>query len=309
MIKIHKNFLGGNISVIDQSDTLVTLENELCDTEGDWFYWAFCVEGAENQTITFQFRQENRVGYYGPAVSHDLENWHWLDSADGESFTYHFGATESKVYFAHHILYHPNRFFDFAKKNGLTVTKLCKGRKGSDVPCVRFGTGEKSIILTARHHACESTGNYVLEGVLEQMLKDPVPNATVFCVPFVDYDGVLDGDQGKRRAPYDHNCDYGAGMPSIYPESATIREYAEKNGCHYLFDFHSPWHKGKEHDNCFIVQHSKEKVDRLNRFGEIWEQAITEQSLQYHHSDDTGALFCKGGQGIRSNGGITHAND
>ena len=54
---IHQNFIGGNITVKEIDGNTVVLENELRDTTGDWFYWAFCVEGAENKTITFKFQQ------------------------------------------------------------------------------------------------------------------------------------------------------------------------------------------------------------------------------------------------------------
>ena len=85
-MRIHKNFAGGNIVVKSIEGDTVYLENELRDTTEDWFYWAFCVEGAESKTLTFKM-QPNRLGYFGPAVSHDYENWHWLDSLEGDSFT------------------------------------------------------------------------------------------------------------------------------------------------------------------------------------------------------------------------------
>ncbi len=282
---IHKDFMGGNISVKEINGDVVYLENELRETTDDWFYWAFCVEGAENQSVTFKF-QENRVGYFGPAVSHDLVNWHWLDQAEGESFTYHFGETESKVYFAHSMLYHPDRFLKFADKHQLNVKELCKGYRGSSVPCVEFGEGSSSIILTSRHHACESTGSYVLEGVLEELISNPIPDTKVFCVPFVDYEGVIRGDQGKFRAPHDHNRDYDTDKESIYPECDAIKKYAKANGCHYGLDLHSPWHKSQENDNVFIVQKNLGKLAQLNRFGEVFEKCITESSLKYEHKND-----------------------
>ncbi len=282
---IHKNFVGGNIVVKEQIGNTFILENELRDSIDDWFYWAFCVEGAENQTLTFNFKN-NRLGYFGPAVSCDLINWHWLDNIEGNSFTYHFKGNENKVYFAHSMLYHPNRFLEFANKQNIKVEELCKGYKGSSVPCAKFGNGEISIILTARHHACESTGNYVLEGVLEELIKNPIPNSKVFCVPFVDYEGVIRGDQGKNRAPHDHNRDYDSEKESIYPECNAIKEYANKKGCHFGFDFHSPWHISGVNDTVFIVQNSIEKADKLNRFGEIFEESISETSLKYEHKND-----------------------
>ena len=86
MFEIKKDFIGGNISVVSQSVSDVYLENELRDTNGDWFYWAFCVEGAQGKEINFHFGK-HRLGYWGPAVSHDLENWHWLDCSEKDSFT------------------------------------------------------------------------------------------------------------------------------------------------------------------------------------------------------------------------------
>ena len=172
-MKIHQDFVGGNIHVKERIGNTFVLENELRDTKGDWFYWAFCIEGAENKEITFDF-QKNRLGYWGPAVSHDLKNWHWLGSMNDEnSFTYRFGENESKVYFAHNMLYHPDRFFAFSESRGTTISELCVSRKGRSVPCLCIGEGETSILLTARHHACESTGSYVLEGVLDEFIASP----------------------------------------------------------------------------------------------------------------------------------------
>ncbi len=282
---IHKNFIGGNIKVISQKDSNVYVENEQRDTQGDWFYWAFCVENAEGQTVTFHF-QDIRLGYYGPAVSHDLKKWHWLGLKGDNEFTYTFEKDENKVYFAHSMLYHPDRFLQFAKTKGMEVNEFCKSQKGRSLPCVKIGSGERSIVLTSRHHACESTGDYVLEGVLTELLENPIENTKILCVPFVDYDGVVDGDQGKNRNPWDHNRDYDYGKPSIYEVTQKIKEYVANNGCHYAFDFHSPWHWGNQNDKVFIVQNSFEKIDRLNAFGEILEENISNGALKYSHIDD-----------------------
>ena len=281
---IHKNFVGGNIKVTRQTESDVYVENELKDTTENWFYWAFCVEGAQGKTLTFHF-QVDRLGYFGPAVSYDLKAWRWLGNSKETEFTYTFTEKETKVYFAHSMLYHPDRFLRFANERGIAVLELCKSNKGRSVPYTTFGSGKRSVILTARHHACESTGNYVLEGVILELLKTPIPDTKIFCAPFVDYDGVVDGDQGKSRAPRDHNRDYD-GEASIYAETKSIKEYATKNGCHYAFDFHSPWHMGKENDKAFIVQNSFEKYDRLNEFGKLFEACITKKSFQYFHADD-----------------------
>ena len=73
-MEIKSNFVGGNIFIEKQEENTYYLNNELRDTTEDWFYWAFCADGFAGKTITFRFR-DNRIGYYGPAVSHDLKKW------------------------------------------------------------------------------------------------------------------------------------------------------------------------------------------------------------------------------------------
>lgn len=283
-MKIHSDFIGGNIKVVKQNENDVYLENEIRDSAESWFYWAFCAEGCEGKEIKFHFGK-SIIGYWGPAVSHELEKWFWLGNADGNSFTYKFAEGENKVYFAHSMLYHPNRFLKLTEELSLPATELCKSRKGRSVPSVILGNGSKSIILTARHHACESTGSYVLEGFLREFVSTPIADTKLFVVPFVDFDGVVDGDQGKARKPHDHNRDY-AKNESLYPETAAIKAYADKNGCNYGFDFHSPWHKSGENDTVFIVRNSVEKLDRIERFSKILEEEITPQAMKYSKEND-----------------------
>ena len=283
MISIHGNFIGGNISIKEISGDTVVLENQLRDTEGDWFYWAFCVEGAQGRTLTFKM-QQTRLGYWGPAVSHDLASWHWLDSCEGNSFTYSFGKDEKKVYFAHHMLYHPNRFYSLCDSLKLNVSELCKSRKGRSVPCLHLGNGTKSIIFTSRHHACESTGNYVLEGIIKELVQNPIEDTRILIVPFVDLDGVVDGDQGKSRIPHDHNRDY-IEAP-IYPEVQSICSHMSAYGCNYGFDLHSPWHKGGVNDKIFVVRNLKEKEADFDKFASVFESEISEKSMKYFKKDD-----------------------
>lgn len=284
-VYISTDFPGGNIKVKDVTENAVSLDNELRDTEGDWFYWAFCVTGAKGKTFTFDFGEKARIGYFGPAVSFDLKNWSWLDGqSTGTKFTYTFD--KDTVYFAHDMLYTPEMFLEFARKQRLCVQELCKSKKGRSVPCFTVGTGKRTIIAAARHHACESTGSYVLEGFVEEYLKRPIENTKLFCVPIVDLDGVTDGDQGKNRAPHDHNRDYCPDETPIYPETAAIRSYAERNGCFLGFDFHSPWHIGGENDHVYIVQCTEKKLEAYKRFGEFLEEEQTENAFLYESKYD-----------------------
>ena len=188
------------------------------------------------------------------------------------------------MYFAHHMLYHPMRFNSFCQNLNLNIEELCKSRRGRSVPCLHIGNGEESIIFTARHHACESTGSYVLEGVIDELIQNPIEDSRILIVPFVDYDGVMDGDQGKSRIPHDHNRDY-IDAP-IYPEVRSICNHISTYGCHYGFDLHSPWHKGGVNDKIFVVRNMPEKETDFDLFSSIFESLISEESMKYFKQDD-----------------------
>lgn len=289
-MNIHASFTGGNIRILKIDGADVYVQNEIRDTMEDWFYWAFCVEGAEGQTLTFHF-DKKWLGYYGPAVSHDLQNWHWLGAPDetmcSDTFTYSFGTGESRVYFAHNMLYHPTHFDAFCAASGLQPQPLCTSERGREVPYLTFGDGDEIILLTARHHACEATGSYVLEGVIEELHREPIPGFRVIAVPFVDYDGVVDGDQGKSRKPYDHNRDYTPGQESLYASVCMIRKFAAEGHVRYAFDFHSPWHAGGMNDWVYIPQKHYAILKQMSRFAALFEKRITPESLPF---DVTGVL-------------------
>ena len=281
---IHGQFTGGNIRVLKIEGDTVYLQNEIRDTTEDWFYWAFCVEGAQGRTLTFIF-DKKWIGYYGPAVSRDLVSWRWLGSEDttraSDTFTYTFAPDEAKVYFAHNMLYHPAHFDAFCQSLDLKQRELCVSERGRSVPFVTAGQGEARVILTARHHACEATGSYVLEGVLEELVREPIRGVEVVCVPFVDYDGVVDGDQGKSRAPHDQNRDYPLDGAPIYAAVRAICALAKEKKVLYAFDYHSPWHLSGMNDWVFIVEKHYEVIKNVTRFANLWEKEITADSLPY----------------------------
>jgi len=282
---IHPHFIGGNIAVEKLEDHVVYVERELRDTEGDWFYWAFCVEDAAGMTLTFRFPSSCRVGRFGPAVSHDLENWHWLDRpCTGDSFTYTFGPEEKRVYFAHNMLYPMDRFRRFCDVHQLKMETICRSVRGRDLPAVRFGSGDTWILLTARHHACESTGSYVLEGVLETLCSSLPAGYAVLAVPYVDYDGVLDGDQGKNRNPHDHNRDY-IDQP-IYASVDYIMQFGRTHTVAYTMDLHSPWHQGAQNDHVFLYLGNPDLLPRARRFSAFFREESAALPMVYDGTCD-----------------------
>lgn len=291
---IETNFCGGNAANITVDSDRVKFTPDLRDTTEKWFYWAIRVRGAAGRTIRFE---PGWVGYFGAAVSHDLENWQWSGNASDGGFTYTFGEAENVVYFAHDMLYHPSRFEKFAEERGLFVKTCCSDNKGAPMRYLTVGKGEKKIILTARHHACESTGDYVMEGIIDEFMKSPIENCRIIAIPFIDADGVAAGDQGKARAPHDHNRDY---EEFLYNGTKFVKTLMDEGKVIAVFDLHSPWHSGGRNDKVFCVRNNLETIDKMRFFGRCFEETITPGAMKYSSSNDIdpGVDWNRGGKHI-----------
>ena len=133
------------------------------------------------------------------------------------------------------------------------------------------GRAGHNVLCCARHHACEAMGSYVLEGALAFFLSAEAAelrrSTAVTIVPMVDLDGVEAGDQGKGRAPHDHNRDY-IDAP-LYPEVRAVQqlmaELAGRNLAAYL-DFHAPWIRGGANESVFFAEPPEPFAGRLHEF-------------------------------------------
>jgi hypothetical protein len=127
--------------------------------------------------------------------------------------------------------------------------------------------------------------SYTLEGLLEVILSDTnmghwfQNNVEVLVVPFVDKDGVEDGDQGKNRRPHDHNRDYN--NSSIYPSVKAIRSFVPQWSDAKLkvaIDLHCPYIRDEV---IYLVGSSDSAVWRQQQeFAKILE-SVVEGELPY----------------------------
>jgi hypothetical protein len=112
-------------------------------------------------------------------------------------------------------------------------------------------------------------------------------HAAITAIPFVDKDGVQDGDQGKNRKPHDHNRDYLG--ESIYPSVAAIRSSVpqwSRGKLSVAIDLHCPWIRGTHNEVIYMVgKPEPESWRRQVAFGEILER-VQMGPLKYRASDN-----------------------
>lgn len=300
VIAVDSAYPGGNVRVlsVDEASGVVRVAPDLRDTEGHWFHFDFTVRGAAGRTLKFRFPQDGQpyLSSLGPAICRDGVKWTWLN-ADGKrhepanAFDYTFGPADKAVRFAVSIPYAQREWEAFTAKwrtcPDVKFDVLCKSQSGRrDVELLRVparGESQWLFVFTARHHACETTGDPPMEGVLGELMSDSPESrwarehADFVFVPFMDKDGVEAGDQGKGRSPWDHNGDY------LQERYATVRAFKrllvrESEGKRIVFvDLHAPyvrsspgqeWH---DHVHCYGASrpehqaHLREFCARLRR--------------------------------------------
>ena len=270
-VTVDTDFPGGNAIVESIERDTIRLRPDLRDTATDWFYWAVRVRGAAGRTLHFHFTAQNPLADRGPALSLDGgATWRWLGRTDGrrDRFTVTFPADADEALLSFGMVYtrrHWDAFLDALPRTApVERGKLADTRKGREVPTLRLGrldgAATHRVLLTARTHACEMMASYVVEGFITAALADGElgrwfrDHAEVLVVPFMDTDGVEDGDQGKNRRPRDHNRDLDP--PHVHVETAALVERGRRffdGRPAAAIDLHCPWIYGGFNEQVFQV--------------------------------------------------------
>lgn len=302
--QIDAEFPGGNIKLDRIEGDAVFLRQDLRDTEGNWFYWAFRVRGAVGRTLRFNLAGD-LIPARGPAVSSDGGvTWKWMGSAavKERAFSYTFAANAEDVRFSMGMPYTELNLNAFLQQHAgnaaLKKEALCQTKKGRGVELLRFGKleGEPTfrVFFTARHHACEMMASYELEGIIQAVLTEDETgkwfreNVELRAVPFMDKDGVEDGDQGKNRKPHDHNRDYEG--ESLYASVAAVKKMlpAWSGGkLKIALDLHCPALRGREHEVIhFVGGPEADFWHRATRLSKILEEVSAKSPLLFRERDN-----------------------
>lgn len=293
-LEISADFPGGNIVLERVDGHRVFLRQDLRDTEGWWFYWYFAVRKAAGRELQFHFTNRDVFTSRGPAVSTDAgRSWQWLgrEQVEGAGFRYRVPAGAEEVRFCLAMPYLQRHLDEFLGRHGgraeLRVETHCRTRKGRVAQRLHLGRldGQPAhrVLLTCRHHACEMMASWVLEGLLDTVLGPGEDgqwfrrHVEIAAIPFMDKDGVEDGDQGKNRRPLDHNRDYLG--PPIYPSVAALKVFAPRwsqGKCRVALDLHCPYIRGLRDENIFLVGQPDARINaHIERFSAVLAAACT----------------------------------
>ena len=276
-IQIDAQIPGGNIIVKSIDGHQVLLNRELRDTKGNWIYWKCRVVFPSAADYMFRFDDGTCLTSRGPAVSLDKgKSWAWgcprFDLHE-EAFTFTAEHAGQEVWFCQCIPYmesNLNEFLATEAASPIVRLELCKSRKGRSVELLRLGDGPRKVFLSSRHHCQESMATYALEGILSEVAAHPQEYSefTFWAVPFVDKDGVEEGDQGKNRMPHDHARDYGP--DAIYPEVRAIMELIHREKPVLVFDMHCPWVRNGDSEHVYFVGQADARLQAgIDRFSAI----------------------------------------
>ena len=308
-VQIDCDFPGGNVIVDGWDGDIVRIRPDLRDTDRHWFYWHFRVRGGAGRRLRFQFMVPRRcVTEAGPCMSVDGgETWHWLGAVerDGEGrehFEYAFAEDADEVYFGLAPPYTEHYLRRWLDQHGghpaLAVETLCQSEAGRPIEKLRLGRLDGDapcrVAMLCRQHACESLASYVLEGAMSAVLADDAigeawrQQVELWVVPFMDKDGVEAGDQGKGRAPHDHNRDWAD--ESIYASVRSVREQLPawaQGRLRMTLDLHCPGVYGPVHSKLHQVgSDDPERWRRQQAFAAILSEANRDNELPYCPDDD-----------------------
>lgn len=292
MIKFITKYAGANIKIEKTNENEVYLRQEIRDTTEWWFYWNFGAVSDCDAEVTFNFTNGDVIGNFGPAISRDLTEWKYdKENSFISHHAFKYKLTANKpVYFAFAAPYQVKDFEKFVKEvSGLKKEYLTVTNGGRNQLFYTFGNekSNKGFLIAARHHACESVASFVLEGLVKYLVENEnsvTRDMRLDIIPFVDIDGVENGDQGKSREPHDHNRDYLE--EPLYSTIKAIYGLYENRNLVFAADLHCPGKYGGIHDYMSLIEGYDYMAKAQQDFSDILEEKTNGKDIEYKRKNN-----------------------
>jgi len=165
-----------------------------------------------------------------------------------------------------------------------------KGRPLTRLRAIAAVKGEPpGVYVLARQHAGETPGSWVLDGLLRAVASkrrggNPLRRVEWWAVPFVDLDGVVEGNYGKDALPIDFNRAWNP-MP-LRPEVLAIqrdmRRFVGRVGPRLVIDLHAPG-GGEKQFYMFLCR--DERPARQRAMGESLAECLANEFKEMPRKD------------------------
>lgn len=276
-MRISAHFEAGNAANVEVKGNTVSFEARPHGSPQPlWFY--FRVDGLPEEPVTFVLR--NAAACLGglqsfrvvrPVYSYNQVTWErseqgQIDPALGTfTFRQKFARRSAYVAFCYpYTLTRLERYLARIKERQAVHVEVLTwspaGRPVYHVSLGRVETAYCTIWLTARNHAGETPGSFVLEGFLEGALSNQDwarrlrQRARIHAIPMVDMDGVVEGAYGKRRPPRDYGESWSDETPIEVIRAIRQAIAASAGHAPYVLylDLHAPTPSDGHY--CYVVE-------------------------------------------------------
>ncbi|QBF81368.1 hypothetical protein EXU30_00645 [Shewanella maritima] len=259
-MRISANFDGGNIEVvnIDKADDIqLNIRPDVGNEFYQWFNFRF--EGEVGQNYTLNILNAGSASYpkgwedYQAVASYDRNHWFRLPTSyDNGKLTIHVDLDCEAIQIAYFAPYSYERHLDLISEVQLhpsvSLEHLGLTLDGRDMTLLKVGDGDpakKNIWITARQHPGETMAEWLVEGLLNQLLdsdnataKTLLDKANFYIVPNMNPDGSVRGHLRTNAVGTNLNREWQSPSLEKSPEVYYVVNKMHETGVDLFYDVH-----------------------------------------------------------------------
>ncbi|MCC4831943.1 M14-type cytosolic carboxypeptidase [Shewanella sp. 10N.7] len=259
-MRISANFDGGNIETInlDKHDDIQLAIRP--DEGGEFYQWFnFRMEGEIGQTYSLNIMNAGTASYpkgwedYQAVASYDRQHWFRLPTTyqDGK-LTIQVDLDCEAIQIAYFAPYSYERHLDLISSVQLhpsvSLENLGLTLDGRDMSLLKIGDNDpakKNIWITARQHPGETMAEWLIEGLLNQLLDSDCPTAKLlldkanfYIVPNMNPDGSVRGHLRTNAVGTNLNREWQSPSLERSPEVFYVTNKMKETGVDLFYDVH-----------------------------------------------------------------------
>ena len=257
LMKISKDFDGGNIEVIEAKNPLNIRLNIEKDNASDFYQWFYYrVDGVRGEPLSMILENAGQAAYpegwvnYRACASYDNETWFRVKTYYEEGgLTIDHTPSHDTVYYAYFTPYPMSRHHElietYSNIEGVRHSVLGQSLEGQNLDLLHIAGGDTIIWVDARQHPGETMAQWYVEGFLERLTDpdDPIAaqlraRASFYVVPNMNPDGGVRGNLRTNAAGANLNREWGVATMERSPEVLLVMNKMLETGVHLSLDVH-----------------------------------------------------------------------